>query len=76
MTKPEAVTQEAEYRPAKPAWDHSAWYLGWEAGEDDMASRYTDECWIAYKGGCDLDAPTLRAKSWDELLDLIEDEER
>ncbi len=64
-----------ETKPPEPPFYTAVWYRGWEAGQDDMAMRYTDESWIAYKGGCDLDAPQLAAKSWAELLELIDDEE-
>ena len=62
-------------RPAQPDYGKEAWYRGWEAGQDDMAMRYTDESWIAYKGGRDLDAPQIAAKSWADLLDAIDEEE-
>ncbi len=62
-------------KPPEPTWDNSAWYRGWEAGQDDMAMRYTDESYVAFKGGADLDAPQLCAKSWNELLELIDDAE-
>ena len=62
-------------RPAEPAGETSVWYRGWECGFDDMASRYTPEGWRAYMGGCDLDAPTQTAATWDDLLQMLDDEE-
>jgi len=64
----------AAVRPTQPMGEDSLWYRGWEAGYDDMAARYVKECWIAYKGGCDLDARTITASSWNALLDEIDAE--
>lgn len=62
-------------RPREPSYADVVWYRGWEAGYDDMASRYISEPWRAYKGGADLDAPYVSAATWDGLLDAIDDEE-
>lgn len=62
-------------RPQEPKGLDVVWYRGWEAGYDDMAARYVPECWIAYKGGCDLDAPTVSAATFSGLLDEIDAEE-
>lgn len=64
-----------EQKPPEAKFGEDVWYRGWEAGQDDMAMKYTEESWIAYKGGCDLGAPKIRAKSWAELLEMIDDEE-
>lgn len=64
-----------EARPAQPAKDRVAWYRGWEAGYDQEAGFWTSSGWRAYKGGCDIDAPHVDAKTWSELLDAIDEEE-
>jgi hypothetical protein len=53
--------------PPEPDHNHLVWYRGWEAGRSGFE-------WVAYKGGCDLDAESVHASSWEELLDLIDDE--
>lgn len=62
-------------RPQEPKGTDSVWYRGWEAGYDDMAARYVPDYWIAYKGGCDLDAPQLSASTFIALLDEIDETE-
>lgn len=62
-------------RPTEPEGEASVFYRGWEAGYEDMASRWSAEGYRAYKGGCDLDAPTVSAPSWDALLDAIDEHE-
>jgi hypothetical protein len=65
-------------RPPEPSTSpdiHTVWYRDWECGFDEMSDRWAGEGWRAYKGGADLDAPTVSAKSWDALLDAIDDEE-
>lgn len=69
------ITEPVIPRPEKPVGDNIVWYRGWECGFNEMASRYTLEGWIAYKGGADLDAPTVTASSWHALLDGIDTEE-
>jgi hypothetical protein len=66
---------EPTKRPDEPAWNEQVWYRDWECGFDEMSDRYANEGWVAYKGGADLDAPRVSAKSWDALLDAIDDEE-
>ena len=61
--------------PPEPQGGAPVWYRGWECGWNDMAERYTKEGWEAYKGGCDLDARRVTAKTWAELLEAIDDEE-
>ena len=65
----------ADARPAKPQGDALVWYRGRECGFDEMASRFTPEGWRAYKGGCDPDARTVSAVTWDALLSEIDEEE-
>lgn len=62
-------------RPAMPVGEADVWYRGWEVGWDGGLACYSSEAWVAYKGGCDLDAPQLTAASWTEILDAIDDEE-
>lgn len=62
-------------RPAEPEIGHDAWYRGWECGYDVEASLWTGEGWQAYKGGADIDAPSESARTFNELLDAIDDRE-
>lgn len=62
-----------QVRPDPPALDTVVWYRGWECGWDDMAMRYSNEGWCAYLGGADLDAHTVTARTWADLLDEIDD---
>lgn len=62
-------------RPEHPGYKDHAWYRGWEIGWSHESYYWADEGWIAYKGGCDLDAPELRCKTFADMLDLIDDEE-
>lgn len=61
--------------PPEPKGTEEVWYRGWECGYDDMAAKYVPDCWIGYKGGCDLDAPKVSAKTWTDLLAEIDAEE-
>lgn len=65
----------AEQRPEQPQRDKVVWYRGWEIAWNDDADYWISQGWRAYKGGCDLDAPTHSAGTYLELLDLIDDEE-
>lgn len=65
----------SEQRPTEPEKGEDVWYRGWECGWDGMASRYDCEPWSAYKGGADLDAPHIMARTWEALLDAIDAEE-
>lgn len=62
-------------RPAQPNGEDTVWYRGWEAGWEEMLDFFTGEGYRAYKGGADLDAPDVRAGTWEELLDAIDEEE-
>jgi hypothetical protein len=64
-----------EPRPPEPQGDDVVWYRGWEVGFDGMAHDYGGEGWRAYKGGCDLDAPQVSARTYDACLDEIDSEE-
>lgn len=60
-------------RPDAPDGDKVVWYRGWECGFDSLAASWTLEGWRAYLGGADLDAPTVCARTWADLLDEIDD---
>ena len=62
-------------RPNEPNGEDSVWYRGWEAGWEELMEYWTGEGYRAYKGGADLDAPSVTAATWDGLLDAIDDEE-
>ena len=51
------------------------WYRGWECGWHEEAERWTGAGWEAYKGGCDLDAPSVNVATWQELLDMVDEAE-
>lgn len=63
------------FRPAVPLRGTDIWYRGWEVGFDVDAAYWTGDGWRAYKGGCDLDVPTLSAGTYAALLDDIDNEE-
>lgn len=62
-------------RPQQPDGEDVVWYRGWEAGWERMLDFFTGEGYRAYKGGCDLDAQTVSAGTWSDLLDAIDEEE-
>ena len=62
-------------RPLEPKGTDNVWYRGWEVGYSADAGYWSDDGWIAYKGGCDLDAQEVRAATYEACLDLIDDEE-
>lgn len=64
-----------EARPAEPKGDGNAWYRGWEAGYEPERGNWVTDGFVAYKGGCDLDAPQVSAATWAALLDEIDDQE-
>lgn len=61
-------------RPDEPSKDDIVWYRGWECSYDPTAAYWTPEGWLAYKGGCDLDALQISACTWLDLLDEIDAE--
>lgn len=67
--------EPVEARPAAPSGTDNVWYRGWEVGYDADADFWSNEGWIAYKGGCDLGAPEVRSATYEACLDLIDDEE-
>lgn len=62
-------------RPAEPTLTNHVWYRGWEVGFSHDSAYWCGEGWIAYKGGCDLDAPEVRAKTYAGCLDEIDEQE-
>lgn len=60
------ITIESKARPI--------WYRGWEIIFSADAAYWTGEGWLAYKGGCDIDAPSLSAPSFVEIHSMIDDE--
>lgn len=65
----------SDTRPPEPKGDAVIHYRGWECGHDDEAALWGAEGWRAYKGGADLDAPTVSARTFASLLDEIDGEE-
>lgn len=61
--------------PSKAFRTPAVWYRGWECGWDGTAAYWGAEGWVAYKGGCDLDAPSTSGRTWTDLLDEIDAEE-
>lgn len=49
------------------------WHNGWECYYSENAQFFTGEGWLAYKGGVDLDAPSLSASTLEGLLSDIAD---
>lgn len=63
-------------RPACPLGEASVWYRGWEVQWDSMADFWAPgQAWTAYKGGCDLDAPSLTSNMYRAILDAVDEEE-
>jgi len=62
-------------RPAEPEIGHDVWYRGWECSFYDDAEFWTGRGWQAYKGGADIDAPNVNARTFSDLLDEIDDAE-
>ena len=61
--------------PREPVADATVYYRGWEIGWSRVAWYWSGEGWIAYKGGCDLDAREVRSATYQGCLDAIDDEE-
>lgn len=61
--------------PPEPASGDSTWYGDWECGWEPERANWTGEGYVAYKGGCDLDARYVTASTWDKLLEAVDDEE-
>lgn len=68
----------AHHRPAEPSMEWGAkdvWYRGWEVGYDIYREAWDKQGWVAYKGGCDLDAPHVSGKTYAQVLNEIDDTE-
>jgi hypothetical protein len=61
--------------PTEPRKGQYVWHLGWEIGFHEDAEFWTGNGWQAYKGGADIGAPNLNAKTFAELIEEIEAEE-
>lgn len=64
-----------EPRPLEPGGEDTVMYRGWEISYYPEAAYWTHSGWIAYFGGVDLDAISLKADTFTALLDEIEDYE-
>jgi hypothetical protein len=62
-------------RPAEPKGGKPTWYRGWETGYDHTAAQWIGDGYYACHGGVDLDCITVRARTWDDLIDEIDDHE-
>lgn len=62
-------------RPPEPARDGHVWYRGWEVGYSWEYDTWGGEGWLAYKGGCDLDASMVAASTYAACLDEVDDRE-
>ena len=65
----------SEAAPDKPVGEANVWYRGWEVGFDSMAADWSPNGWRAYKGGCDLGAPSVEAETYRECLEAVDEEE-
>ena len=63
-------------RPAEPKGENTVWYRGWECGYELEGARWGAEGWRAYLGGADLDAVEVSARTWEALLDEIDDHDQ
>lgn len=61
--------------PAEPEIGHTVWHLGWEIFFHDDAEFWTGNGWQAYKGGADIGAPNLSARTFPALIAEIQAEE-
>lgn len=67
MTKP-------VIRPAEPqCGDEPVWYRGWECSYHIEAALWGCDGWVAYLGGPDIDCIQVSARTWEGLLDEIDD---
>ena len=61
-------------RPAEPAvGDQPVWYRGWECSYHTEAALWGCDGWVAYLGGPDLDCIQTSARTWEGLLDEIDE---
>ena len=59
-------------RPDEPNGQR-VWYRGWECYFNETAAGWTGTGWVACLGGEDLDCISVDARTWEELLDEIDD---
>lgn len=57
----------------EPTDGKAVWYRGWECDYSHDAAMWSGEGWYACLGGADLDCITVRARTWADLLDEIDD---
>lgn len=60
-------------RPNEPTDGKPVWYRGWEIDYSHDAAAWTGEGWIACLGGADLDCVTRTARTFELVLDEIDD---
>lgn len=60
----------------EPPKGKRTWYRGWETAFDHTSQQWTGEGWYACLGGEDLDCITVRARTWEGLLDEIDDHDK
>jgi hypothetical protein len=74
------ATKPVVSRPAEPELladlQKGVWYRGWECSYDNMAGYWTGEGYFAALGGADLDCIYVRASTWSDLLDEIDDHDK
>lgn len=64
------------YRPLahpEPPKGRRVWYRGWECYYGYGSVAWTGMGWVACLGGEDLDSITVDARTWEDLLDEIDD---
>jgi hypothetical protein len=57
----------------EPTDGKPVWYRGWEADYSHDAAMWSGEGWYACLGGADLDCVQVMARTWEGLLDEIDD---
>ena len=62
-------------RPEEPEGENVVWYRGWEAGWEYQLEFWSGQGYRAYKGGADIGAPSVSTGTWNDLLDMIDEEE-
>lgn len=60
-------------RPSEPNNLKPIWYRGWECGFNAENVAWGYDGWDAYFGGADPEAACLSARTWEGLLDEIDD---
>lgn len=57
----------------EPTDGKPVWYRGWEADYSHDAAVWSGEGWFACLGGVDLDCVQVMARTWEALLNEIDD---